>query len=221
MSTPVTTHRLNRIEQRGRTRDRLIASATQLFLENGYGPTSIDRVAERAGFTRGAVQRNFRTKAKLADAVLDRFYGHAIYQASAQLAELPRTDQLGDYAAFVQLVTRWVEAGVQNPLWVRLELDLATERGRARHHQTDTAASEPERVACLRSLSAHILATTASALGTELAVEPKEIVTYLVAVVVGMTLQNEDSAVAAELVRPLVRHLLRRADSVVQADGQT
>ncbi|WP_280447099.1 TetR/AcrR family transcriptional regulator [Nocardia brasiliensis] len=209
-----------RTEQRQHTRDRLIDSATKLFLEQGYGETSIDRVAEHAGFTSGAVQRNFRTKAHLADAVLERFYGQVIYQVSAQMAALPTSSPAADFDAFVQLVTGWIEAAVRSPAWVRLELDLAAERGHAQRDQAD-GTDEPERLGCLRALSAHILETTAAAVGIRLVVEPKEIVTYLVAVVVGMTLQNEEPGVAADLVRPLVQHLLRPADATVRADDQT
>ncbi|MGW4844886.1 TetR/AcrR family transcriptional regulator [Nocardia brasiliensis] len=221
MTQPAVACRRGRTEQRQNTRDRLLDAATRLFLGLGYANTSIDRIAKEAGFTRGAVQRQFGSKPDLANAVLDRFYGQIIYQASAQMADLPTPGQSTDFEAFVQLVIGWVEAAVRNSRWVRLELELAVERRHNHDGPADGLAAEPERLGCLKALSVHILETTASTLRTELVVEPETIVTGLVAVVVGMTLQNEEPTVVSELVGPLVRHLLRGAGSVASMDEPT
>lgn len=64
------TTRLTRRESQELTRRRLIESATELFAARGVRGTSLIAVAERAGFSRGAVHGNFSDKDELATAVV-------------------------------------------------------------------------------------------------------------------------------------------------------
>jgi AcrR family transcriptional regulator/uncharacterized protein YbjT (DUF2867 family) len=57
--------RLSRIESQSRTRERLLAAARQMFVRNGYARTSLDGIAEAAGFSKGAVYSNFESKEAL------------------------------------------------------------------------------------------------------------------------------------------------------------
>lgn len=57
--------RLTRAESRAQTRERLLAAATELFVEKGVNGTSLEQIAERAGYTRGAVYGNFADKQAL------------------------------------------------------------------------------------------------------------------------------------------------------------
>src|SRR5436190_17636833 len=63
--------RLTRAESQARTREQLIATAKELFLRDGYSTTSLERVADEAGYSKGAVYSNFRNKDELCLAVLD------------------------------------------------------------------------------------------------------------------------------------------------------
>ena len=51
--------------KRARTRERLIAIANALFLEQGVAGTSLQDIAERAGVTKGAIYSSFRSKEDL------------------------------------------------------------------------------------------------------------------------------------------------------------
>src|SRR5699024_9970720 len=62
--------RLTRAQQQARTRTAVLAAARQEFIEFGYGPAKVDRIAERAELTRGAVYSNFPSKRALYLAVL-------------------------------------------------------------------------------------------------------------------------------------------------------
>jgi AcrR family transcriptional regulator len=64
--------RLSRPEAQARTREQLLDAAERAFAAEGFGGASLDRIAEAAGFTRGAVYSNFADKADLFVAVLDR-----------------------------------------------------------------------------------------------------------------------------------------------------
>jgi AcrR family transcriptional regulator len=54
------------------TTDRLIATAHRAFADEGFAAVSLDKLAERAGVTRGALHHHFTNKAGLFEAVLRR-----------------------------------------------------------------------------------------------------------------------------------------------------
>ncbi|WP_338424879.1 TetR/AcrR family transcriptional regulator [Sphingopyxis kveilinensis] len=54
--------RLTREESREQTRTLLLEAATELFMEKGVNGTSVEQIAERAGFTRGAFYSNYDDK---------------------------------------------------------------------------------------------------------------------------------------------------------------
>lgn len=64
--------RLTREERRHLTREQLLASAREVFEERGYADSSIEEIAERAGFTRKAVYSNFSGKADLLLEIVER-----------------------------------------------------------------------------------------------------------------------------------------------------
>ena len=56
------------------TRDALIEAAAQVFSRRGFHAASLDEIAEAAGFTRGAIYKNFTDKEDLFFAVFDRSF---------------------------------------------------------------------------------------------------------------------------------------------------
>lgn len=62
--------RLTRAGQQERTRAAVLAAARQEFTERGYAEAKIDRIADRAELTRGAIYSNFPSKRALYLAVL-------------------------------------------------------------------------------------------------------------------------------------------------------
>ena len=79
--------RLTRAERSARTRAELMASARQLFLRRGFHASSLELVAEEAGFTIGAVYSRFGSKADLFLAILDEHIDQ-IVAGVAQVADL-------------------------------------------------------------------------------------------------------------------------------------
>lgn len=57
--------------RRARTRERLLEAAVGLFAERGFEGSSVEDIARAAGFTKGAVYSNFRTKEELFLAVFE------------------------------------------------------------------------------------------------------------------------------------------------------
>lgn len=67
--------RLTRVEQQERTRAAVLTAAEAEFGEHGYLDAKIDRIADRADLTRGAVYSNFPSKRALYLAVLAGLIG--------------------------------------------------------------------------------------------------------------------------------------------------
>lgn len=64
--------RLSREESRRRTRAAILDAAEDAFASRGYRTSTLEDIAEAAGFTKGAVYSNFASKAALFLALLDR-----------------------------------------------------------------------------------------------------------------------------------------------------
>jgi AcrR family transcriptional regulator len=60
-----------RAEQAARTRDRILDAAAELFLERGYGRTTMQDLAERAEVARDTVHAIFGGKARVLTALID------------------------------------------------------------------------------------------------------------------------------------------------------
>jgi AcrR family transcriptional regulator len=63
--------RLSRSESKARTRERLIAEAERLFVEQGYSATSLEQIAQAAEVTKGAIYGHFDTKEELLLAAIE------------------------------------------------------------------------------------------------------------------------------------------------------
>ncbi len=70
--------RLTRAESQARTRTSLTETAQRLFLRDGYHATSLEKVADAAGFSKGAVYSNFGSKDELCLVVLDALYAERV-----------------------------------------------------------------------------------------------------------------------------------------------
>ncbi len=62
---------LTRERRRELTRTALIEAAAELFGNNGFHATSLEEIAHAAGFTRGAIYKNFKSKEDIMIAVID------------------------------------------------------------------------------------------------------------------------------------------------------
>jgi AcrR family transcriptional regulator len=81
------TERLTPQRRRQLTRDALIDAAVEVFAERGFEGASLEEIAERAGFTRGAIYKNFDGKVDLFFAVNDRINDASIERFAETLGE--------------------------------------------------------------------------------------------------------------------------------------
>jgi AcrR family transcriptional regulator len=86
----------DRSERRARTRSQLLEAAASVYAERGLDGATLDDVAERAGFTKGAVYDHFGSKDKLLAALLDEYLADEIgeqlelFDATLSTPERPR-----------------------------------------------------------------------------------------------------------------------------------
>ena len=78
-----------REQRKQQTRDGLVAAADRLFTRNGFHATSLDAIADEAGYTKGAVYSNFAAKEDLFFAVYERRVRAGVEQAERHLRRAP------------------------------------------------------------------------------------------------------------------------------------
>lgn len=105
-------------QSQAQTRAVLIGTAKRLFLDEGYQATSIDKVAKAAGFTKGAVYSNFRTKDELCLAVLDEIHGERAAEVADIIAAPTTADRL-------RRLAEWAEEVIGDPNWTQLEMEFS------------------------------------------------------------------------------------------------
>lgn len=76
-----------RDERKARTREELIEAAERLFVRDGFHATSVDAVADAAGYTKGAVYSNFDSKEGLFLALYERRVDRAVAEMQRWLGD--------------------------------------------------------------------------------------------------------------------------------------
>jgi len=110
---------LTRAERQARTRADLLEVAQQRFLADGYAGTSLDAIADAAGYSKGAVYSNFSDKRALCAEVLDRIHQQKLSEVGAIVAAEESIDWR------VQRINEWLERTVGDVGWTRLEMEFA------------------------------------------------------------------------------------------------
>jgi len=87
------TQRLTRAESREQTRTRILQAAARLFAKKGFDATSVDDVAEAAGFSKGALYYNFASKDDLFEALVEESITGMIAGLEAALAGAHTIDE--------------------------------------------------------------------------------------------------------------------------------
>jgi AcrR family transcriptional regulator len=139
--------RLTRAESREQTRKRLLAAAARLFAKNGFDATSVDDVAEEAGFSKGALYYNFASKDELFEALVDESIAEMVSGLESALANAHTIEE--KLAAMQRVLTEEERTGGHGG--TALELEVITQAlrdrklrrtvGKAYTHMRDAIAS--------------------------------------------------------------------------------
>ena len=121
--------RMSRAESQAQTRSQLVATAKQMFFNDGYHPTSLEKVADAAGYSKGAVYSNFRNKDELCAAVLDEIRAERFAEVLELVARPDRFEALRE----------WAERVIGDPGWTPLEAEFALHARTDEGSRTDLA----------------------------------------------------------------------------------
>jgi len=98
-----------RNEQASRTRSRILDAASELFLDRGYGRTTMKDIADRAGVARDTVHAVFGSKARVLTALIDlRLVPDGSVTNVTQRADVQDIKQETDQRRQIELLARFV-----------------------------------------------------------------------------------------------------------------
>jgi len=170
-----------RKERQARTRELLMESAAAVASRRGIERASLDEVAERAGFTKGAVYANFSNKEDLFLAMLDAHFEARLEQLNRIVSTEADPDAQAREAA--QGLMRMLDA---QPEQHRLFFEFAVHAARNEGFREQLVA----RYGSLRERLADLLAERATRLGIEPVVPPADVAAMAFAMANGMALER-------------------------------
>jgi len=101
---------------RANSREKILAAAADVAREAGPGSLSLDAIALRAGVSKGGLLYNFPTKAKLMQALVERYLSEF-----EQALETARTNSTGDeslLAIYIRLAAKECEETKPSASWI-------------------------------------------------------------------------------------------------------
>lgn len=108
-----------RDESQAATRAKLLRAARKLFARDGYSVTSLEKIAQEAGFSKGAIYSNFKGKGEVFHAVLEAQGRHNI----EPLLKAIRDSRSGEDA--IEITARWADQNSRDGSWSMLVIDHA------------------------------------------------------------------------------------------------
>jgi AcrR family transcriptional regulator len=166
--------RKTRAEAQAETRTQLVKTARQLFFDDGYHPTSLEKVADAAGYSKGAVYSNFRNKDELCTAVLDEV-------RAERLGEVLEIFGTSDTPSRTEAIRDWAQRVIGDPGWTTLEVEFAA-------HARPNEQLRTELAGRLDAILQMLTTATESADTADLKMPAREAATILLALGVGLGL---------------------------------
>lgn len=110
--------RLTREESQARTRAKLLEYAPRVVAKEGYEGASIDKIAEAAGFSKGAFYSNFSSKEDFFLELLERHAGQDVVEIERLL------DGASEPGLIIDRICDWAEQRSADPTWGLMALEL-------------------------------------------------------------------------------------------------
>jgi AcrR family transcriptional regulator len=197
--------RLTRDQQRQQTRERLLAAALEVFEARGYAESSLEEIAERAGYTRKAVYSNFSGKSELLLEIVERRFESHIERIEAVLDQETSTE-----SKTIDVGSMFADYLNQERAWGRL------------FHEFCSVASRDEKIgtqfrACFRARKQIIVRLVESEVrrrGLELTAPVERIVMGALALFTGLSVEKmidpeeADEALFGEMLGLLARSVV-------------
>jgi AcrR family transcriptional regulator len=110
--------RLTREESQALTRAKLLECAPEVVAREGYEGASIDKIAEAAGFSKGAFYSNFSSKEAFFFELLDRHARQDVVEIGRLLRDVTKPGEM------IDRICDWAEQRASDPTWGLLALEL-------------------------------------------------------------------------------------------------
>ncbi|MGV9413313.1 TetR/AcrR family transcriptional regulator [Nocardia sp. NPDC003693] len=207
--------RLTRTETQARTRADLLATARDLFLTEGYAKTSLERVAEEAGYSKGAVYSNFKTKSALGLEVIELIHATKFSEAGELLEGGGSLDER------LERFRQWAEHTLGDVGWTMLEFEFAIVAREDPALQAGLVSS----LSIVRGAIAAQLQSLADSMAVRLPLPAEDCANAILGLGVGLGIMRAiDPSISAQLITDAVRGIFvgsLRVDAVPGTSGAT
>jgi AcrR family transcriptional regulator len=201
----------DRSERRARTRALLLEAAAEVYARRGFAGATLEEVASRAGFTKGAVYGHFGSKENLLLALVEEYLAG---QIAEQMALFDR-----DRATWERPLAgseRWMERVQERPERFRLFVELWVYAQRDERLRERLASG----LAALRATFARFAADSSADAGFDVpAGVPEQFANVMLGLGLGLSMLklSAPDAVPAELLGTTLSVLIRATESSAQA----
>lgn len=110
--------RLTREQSQALTREKLLRSACDVVARDGYDGASVERIAEEAGFSKGAFYSNFSSKEEVLLQLLEGNAGDDVKQLVKLLSGIPDPDDV------IEALVRWSDARAAEQKWGLIAIEF-------------------------------------------------------------------------------------------------
>lgn len=197
--------RESRAEKQARTRAELLETAAAVFAQRGYEGATIEEIAERAGYSHGAVYSNFAGKDDLFLAVFEDYMAGRARELADTQAELAEDAPLELRAR--ALADQWMErfAADRDSFLLHLEFLAGSRR------EPQLAERFGTRSAAMRETIAAYIGQYQEEEGVELPLLPADLALILRALGIGLAIEAlvNPEAVSDDLYGDFVELLVR------------
>jgi AcrR family transcriptional regulator len=110
---------LTQVERSEDTRRRLLEAARKVFVQRGFHATTLEQVADAAGFTKGAVYSQFESKADLFFALLEKRVEQRLEEIRSAGAAASSPEELGSLMG-----RQWIRGAKADMGWQLLAVEF-------------------------------------------------------------------------------------------------
>ncbi|MFE5707141.1 TetR/AcrR family transcriptional regulator [Rhodococcus koreensis] len=191
--------RLTRSESQARTRAHLVATARDLFLADGYAATSLEKVADEAGYSKGAVYSNFKNKKELCLEVLGLIHATKGQEIAEALGGGETMEER------LEVFQAWAEKTLGDVGWTMLEFELIV----LSRHDPELRDALKATLGVAREITVTLLKSFTDSLGVVLPVPAQDAASSILSLGVGLGIQRAiDPTISARVVTDNLRVLL-------------
>jgi AcrR family transcriptional regulator len=177
------TRRETRAEKQARTRAELLRAAAAVFAQQGYEGASVEQIAERAGYSHGAVYSNFAGKDGLFLAVFEDYMAERARELAATQAELAEDAPLEQRGR--ALADQWMERFARDRESFLLHLEFLA----ASRNEPELAERFGNRSAALRETIASYITHYEEEEGIDSPLPPADLALILRALGIGLAIE--------------------------------